>query len=115
MSKLREWLKPVAEDGAVLTREQARAALVEMLEGEASDVEAGALLTAMATRGEMATELDGFVEEMRARATEIPLFGKVSEYGTGFRGFGAVRACRDFIVSDEASAEQTRVPRGLML
>ena len=45
-------------------------------------------------------------------AGKIPLFEKVSEYGTEFRGFGAVRACRDFIVSDEASAEQTRVPRG---
>ena len=88
---MREWLKPVAEDGAVLTREQARAALVEMLEGEASDVEAGALLTAMATRGEMATELAGFVEEMRARATEIPLTDEEREQlvdtcGTGGGG-----------------------------
>ena len=73
MSKVRELLKPVAQDGAALTREEARAALVEMLEGKASELETGALLTALATRGELAPELAGFVEEMRARATAIPL------------------------------------------
>jgi anthranilate phosphoribosyltransferase len=73
MSIVKELLKPLAEDGAALTREQARAVLVSILDGEASDVEAAGLLTALATRGELAPELAGFVEEMRARATPIPL------------------------------------------
>jgi len=73
LSILKDILKPLAEDGAALTRAQARSALVAMLDGEATDVEAAALLTALATRGELAPELAGFVDEMRARATPIPL------------------------------------------
>jgi anthranilate phosphoribosyltransferase len=73
LSIVKELLKPVAEDGAPLTRPQARAALVEILDGQATEVETAALLTALATRGELAPELAGFVEEMRARATPIPL------------------------------------------
>ncbi len=66
-------LKPVAEDGQPLTRPEARAALVSILDGEATEIETSALLTALATRGELAPELAGFVEEMRSRATPIPL------------------------------------------
>jgi anthranilate phosphoribosyltransferase len=73
MSIVKELLRPLAEDGAALTREQARAALISILDGEATEVEAAGLLTALATRGELAPELAGFVEEMRARATPIPL------------------------------------------
>ena len=73
MSILKELLKPVAEDGQPLTREQARVAVVAILDGEATDIETSALLTALATRGELAPELAGFVEEMRARSTPIPL------------------------------------------
>jgi anthranilate phosphoribosyltransferase len=73
MSSLKELLKPLAEDGAALTREQARGALVSILDGEASEIEAAALLTVLAARGELAPELAGFVEEIRARATPIPL------------------------------------------
>ncbi len=72
-SYLRTLLKPVAEDGQPLTRPEARAALVSILDGEATEIETSALLTALATRGELAPELAGFVEEMRSRATPIPL------------------------------------------
>jgi anthranilate phosphoribosyltransferase len=73
MASLKEFLKPLAEDGAALTREQAARALNEILSGEVPDVETTALLTVLATRGEQAPELAGFVETMRARATPIPL------------------------------------------
>jgi anthranilate phosphoribosyltransferase len=73
LSIVKDLIKPLAEDGAALTREESRAALISMLDGEATDVEAAAFLTALATRGELAPELAGFVEEMRARATPIPL------------------------------------------
>jgi len=72
-SIVKNLLKPVAEDGAALSRPEARAALVAILDGHATDIETGSLLTALATRGELAPELAGFVEEMRARATPIPL------------------------------------------
>ena len=73
MSTIKHLLKPLAEDGETLTREEARAALAAILDHEVPEVETAALLTALATRGELAPELAGFVEEMRARATPIPL------------------------------------------
>src|SRR5579862_1939891 len=73
MSRLKELLKPLAEDGAALTREQASAVLREILAGEASEVQAAALLTVLATRGEQAPELAGFVDVMREQCLPVPL------------------------------------------
>jgi anthranilate phosphoribosyltransferase len=91
MSILRDHLKPLAEDGAALTREQAAKVLDEILSGEASDVEVAALLTVLATRGERAPELAGFVEAMRARSITVPLTDEeraelVDTCGTGGGG-----------------------------
>jgi len=73
LSIVKDLLKPLAEDGAALTREESRAVLVAILDEKVPDVETAAFLTALATRGELAPELAGFVEEMRARMTPIPL------------------------------------------
>jgi anthranilate phosphoribosyltransferase len=73
MSLVKELLKPMAEDGAALTREQAAQVLTEILELRAPEIETGAMLAVMATRGEQAPELAGFVEVMRARAVPVPL------------------------------------------
>jgi anthranilate phosphoribosyltransferase len=73
MTLLKELLKPLAEDGAALTREQAADVLTEILTGSVPDVEIAALLTVLATRGEQAPELAGFVDVMRQRATPVPL------------------------------------------
>ena len=73
MASLKELLKPLAEDGAALTREQAAEVLTEILTGGVPDVEIAALLTVLATRGEQAPELAGFVDVMRQRATPVPL------------------------------------------
>jgi anthranilate phosphoribosyltransferase len=73
MGILKDHLKALAEDGTALTREQAVAVLGEILSGEASEVETASLLTVLATRGEQAPELAGFVEGMRARAISLPL------------------------------------------
>jgi len=91
LSTLKDLLKPLAEDGAALTREESRAALSAILDEEIPEVETAALLTALATRGELAPELAGFVEEMRARATPIPLTDEerdllVDTCGTGGGG-----------------------------
>lgn len=73
MSLVKDLLKPLAEDGAALTREQASEVLAEVLTGEVPEVETAALLAVMATRGEQAPELAGFVETMRARSVPVPL------------------------------------------
>src|SRR5580704_16436259 len=91
MSAMKEHLKLLAEDGAALTREQASAVLDEILSGEASEVETAALLSVMATRGEQAPELAGFVDSMRARALTVPLTDEeraelVDTCGTGGGG-----------------------------
>jgi anthranilate phosphoribosyltransferase len=73
MASLKELLRPLAEDGAALTREQAAGVLRDILAGAVPDVETAALLTVLATRGEQAPELAGFVETMRACATPLPM------------------------------------------
>ncbi len=73
MTLLKELLKPLAEDGTALTREQAADVLTEILTGTVPDVEIAALVTVLATRGEQVPELTGFVEVMRQRATPVPL------------------------------------------
>jgi anthranilate phosphoribosyltransferase len=73
MGIVKELLKPMAEDGAAMTRQQAAAALEEILAGQAPEVETAALVAVMATRGEQAPELAGFVDVMRARVTPVPL------------------------------------------
>ena len=72
MESLKQLLKPLAEDGAALTREQAAHVLEEILSGDVPEVETAALLTVLATRGEQAPELAGFVEVMRKRVTPLP-------------------------------------------
>jgi anthranilate phosphoribosyltransferase len=91
MGLVKQLLKPLAEDGAALTREQASAVLGEILSGEAPEVETAALLAVLATRGEQAPELAGFVDTMRAQATPVPLTNEereelVDTCGTGGGG-----------------------------
>src|SRR5450631_2684828 len=90
MGVLKELLKLLAEDGTALTREQASTVLEEILAG-APEVETAALLAVLATRGEQAPELAGFVDVMRARVTPVPLTDEerdalVDVVGTGGGG-----------------------------
>ena len=72
MSLLKELLKPLAEDGSQLTREQAAEVLEEILAGQASEAETAALMAVLATRGEQAPELAGFVDVMRRHVVPLP-------------------------------------------
>jgi anthranilate phosphoribosyltransferase len=72
MGRLKELLKPLAEDGASLTREQAAEVLEEILAGGVPEVEIAALLAVLATRGEQAPELAGFVDVMRKHSVPLP-------------------------------------------
>ena len=90
MGLLKDLLKPLAEDGAALTREQASAVLKEILAG-VPEVETAALLAVLATRGEQAPELAGFVDVMRAHVTPLPFLDAEREQlvdcvGTGGGG-----------------------------
>ncbi len=91
MSLLKELLKPLAEDGAAMTREQSSEVLREILSGDVPEVETAALLAVLATRGEQAPEVAGFVDTMRAMATPVPLTDEereelVDTCGTGGGG-----------------------------
>jgi len=93
MASLKDILRPMAEDGTAMTREQAAQALATIFSGEVPEVESAALLTVMATRGEQAPELAGFVETMRARVVPVPLTDEeraelVDTCGTGGGGPG---------------------------
>jgi len=71
MSLVKELLRPLAEDGAALTREQAAEVLEEILAGGVPEVETASLLAVLATRGEQAAELAGFVDVMRRHVTPM--------------------------------------------
>ena len=91
MGVLKELLKPLAEDGAALTREQAAAVLEEILNGGVPEVLIASMVAVLATRGEQAPELAGFVDVMRARVTPVPLTDEeraslVDVVGTGGGG-----------------------------
>jgi anthranilate phosphoribosyltransferase len=66
-------LKEISEAQRSLTRAEARAALRQILTGEATDAEIAALLTGLASRGETVDELTGFAETMRELAIPVPL------------------------------------------
>lgn len=73
MTALKELLKSLVDVGTPLTQVQAAAALTEILDSTVPEVETAALLTVMATRGETADELAGFVQVLRERAVPVPL------------------------------------------
>jgi len=70
-------LHRVANHRVSLTREEARAVMAEILRGEASDAQIGALLVALHMKGETVEEIVGFAQAIRAEAT--PLTGADGE------------------------------------
>ena len=83
----------MVEDHGTLTQQQGCSVLREMLEGDASDIQIAALVTAIATRGPTVDELAGFVQALRAMAQPVPLSDTerdelVDTCGTGGDGHG---------------------------
>jgi anthranilate phosphoribosyltransferase len=78
---LQPYLKRIVEQREVLSREDARALLDEVLAGDADgaqpsvdrSIQLAALLGAISARGESPDELAGFVDAMRDAASPIPL------------------------------------------
>jgi anthranilate phosphoribosyltransferase len=93
MSQLSELLKHVVEDHGTLTQQQGCSVLREMLEGDVSDIQIAALVTAIAARGATVDELAGFVQALRAMGQPVPLSDAereelVDTCGTGGDGQG---------------------------
>jgi len=78
-------LHTIANHGTSLTRDEARDVMAEVLRGEATDAQIGALLVALHMKGETVEEIVGFAQAIRAAAT--PLLGEdgdtVDVSGTG--------------------------------
>jgi anthranilate phosphoribosyltransferase len=93
MQDLRPLLKEMVERARTLRAEEARAAVGAMLDGDVSDVEIAALLTALAQRGETVDEVSGVVMALRERLMPLPVTEAeraelVDTCGTGGDGSG---------------------------
>jgi len=76
-------------DGNDLTREQARAAMAEIMSGEAGEAQIAAFIVAIRAKGETANEMTGMVEAMLAAAITVDVGEPVVDVvGTGGDGHG---------------------------
>jgi len=64
-------LHKIANRGSSLTREEAREVMAEVLRGEATNAQIGALLVALHMKGETVEEIVGFAQAIRAAATPL--------------------------------------------
>jgi anthranilate phosphoribosyltransferase len=64
-------LHKLANHRTSLTREEARDVMAQILRGEATDAQIGALLVALHMKGETVEEIVGFAEAIRAEATPL--------------------------------------------
>jgi anthranilate phosphoribosyltransferase len=74
--------------GECLSEEEAGAAMATIMEGAATPAQIGALLAALAVRGETEDEVVGFARTMRARALPLHAPEAVDTCGTGGDGAG---------------------------
>jgi anthranilate phosphoribosyltransferase len=68
-------LHRIANHGESLSREEARAVMLEVLTGQCSDTQIGALLVALHMKGETVEEIVGFAEAIRGAATPLAVAG----------------------------------------
>src|SRR5438309_5744597 len=74
--------------GERLSEEEAARVMSVIMDGEATPAQIGALLAALAVRGETEDEIVGFARTMRARAVPLAARGAVDTCGTGGDGGG---------------------------
>ncbi len=82
---MKEHLRTVLSGGA-LSEEQAADAMTEIMDGKATPAQIGALLAALAVRGETEDEIVGFARVMRSRAKPLRSIDAVDTCGTGGDG-----------------------------
>ena len=90
--KLLDALHRIVQHKAGLSREEAHAAMEELLEGKASDAQIAAFLTALAMKGETVEELVGFALAIRAHAAPLGSAG-AEEYLAGTERDALVDTC----------------------
>ncbi len=74
--------------GARLSEDEASEAMAGIMDGAATPAQIGALLTALAVRGETDDEIVGFARVMRDRALRVTAEDAVDTCGTGGDGAG---------------------------
>jgi anthranilate phosphoribosyltransferase len=74
--------------GQSLGESEASDAMTVVMEGQATPAQIGALLGAIAARGETEDEVVGFARAMRARAPRVRSSGAIDTCGTGGDGAG---------------------------
>ncbi len=76
-------------NGEDVARDQAAAAVTEIMTGNATDAQTAAFLASLRTKGESAEEMAGMVDAMMAVAVTVDIDGTVVDIvGTGGDGFG---------------------------
>jgi len=84
---VRQAIAKLAE-GQDLTRAEARQAMAEIMEGQATQAQIGSFMTALRMKGETAEEITGFAEQMRLMASRLETGGTdlLDTCGTGGDG-----------------------------
>jgi anthranilate phosphoribosyltransferase len=87
--------------GQPLSEAEASEAMGSIMDGEATAAQIGALLAALAVRGETEDELVGFARAMRSRAVSVRAQGAVDTCGTGGDGAGTfnISTVASFVVA----------------
>jgi len=87
--------------GERLTEEEAGSAMGTIMDGEATPAQIGALLAALAVRGETEDEVVGFARVMRERAVPLRARNAVDTCGTGGDGAGTfnISTVASFVVA----------------
>lgn len=86
-------LHRIANHRESLNREEARAVMSEVLTGQCSDAQIGALLVALHMKGETVEEIVGFAEAIRAAAAPLPIHEASSLYVSGTGRDALVDTC----------------------
>jgi anthranilate phosphoribosyltransferase len=87
--------------GERLDEREAAAAMATIMDGEATPAQIGALLAALAVRGETEDEVVGFARVMRERAVPLRSEGAIDTCGTGGDGAGTfnISTVASFVVA----------------
>jgi anthranilate phosphoribosyltransferase len=87
--------------GEAMSEDDAAAAMGAIMDGEATPAQIGALLAALAVRGETEDEVVGFARVMRERAVPLRSTGAVDTCGTGGDGAGTfnISTVASFVVA----------------
>src|SRR5579885_3419566 len=81
---IREALEALINEGRHLSEDEAFSAMSEIMSGEATPAQLGALLAALRLRGETADEIAGMARVMRERALRVTCAGPlIDTCGTG--------------------------------